>query len=128
MFQNCSYIKKVSDKSGRITFSRRRFFVSQCRKLSYGNLSAFQKVLVIRFFMHRRGVSHFIETFVSQSSEKFFGENLLFQECSGMEKVHGQEGGYHVFPSSFVYLTEPKRFVGEPLCNSEISSNEELHA
>ena len=45
-----------------------------------------------------------------------------------MEKVHGEEGGYHVFPSSFVCLTVLKRFVGEPLCNSENSGNEKLHA
>ena len=53
------YRKKFIDKRERITFFRRKFLVSQCRKISWASLQCFRKFGVTKNFMHNRGYRNF---------------------------------------------------------------------
>ena len=58
VFQKISVAKKFMDKKeGSIKIFRRKFSVSQCRKIPYGNPSVlcFRKVAVAKKFMDKRG-------------------------------------------------------------------------
>ena len=54
-----SYRKKIMDKRGLITFFRRKFSVSQCRKNSWASLQCCTKFGVSKNFMHKRGYHNF---------------------------------------------------------------------
>ena len=57
-------------------FSVELFFVSQCQKNSWGNPSVFQKNLVSKKVMHRRGIMVLSYFFVSQRQKKFMWEHF----------------------------------------------------
>ena len=86
-----SGIEKIYVSEGYVTIFRRNFFVSQCRKLSFGNPSmpCFRKFLVAKKFMDKKGgVSNFsIENFLSQSAEKCRRGTLQSLIISGIDKV-----------------------------------------
>ena len=69
--------------------------------------------------MHRRGASRFCRFFCLTGSKKFVGDTRVFQKRSGIDKIYGQNRGYHVFPSKFYCLTVPKKFVEEHFCVPE---------
>ena len=83
--------KNLWRRDGGITFFRRKIFVSQCQKVSWGNHSMFQKnwgcfrkIEVSKKFMHKKGISLFSgESFLSHSAEKF-----VFRKNFGIEKFH----------------------------------------
>ena len=47
--------KSFMDEKGGITFFRRKFLVSQCRKYLWASLQGFRKIGVSKEFMHNRG-------------------------------------------------------------------------
>ena len=84
-----SMLQKISSvgeslwrRDGGINFLRQKLFVPQCQKiLSFG------KILVSKFFMHRRGASWFYRKFfVSHDQKVTLGSPSVFQNISGMEK------------------------------------------
>ena len=97
--------KKIMDKKGYITFFRRKFFVSHCRKTSWGNpyvfqkcswvtLQYFKKFGVSKNFMHNRGVSRFfVGNFLSHSAEKIRREILRCFRDSRVLKNFIHKGG-----------------------------------
>ena len=107
----------ILDKSEGITFFRRNFFVAQSRKISHGNSLCFERILVMKFFMHRRGNITVSSNFFCLTKPKnHSGVTLVFQRCSDMEKNTDKKGrGYQVLPSELFCLTVPKKIVGGPL-------------
>ena len=51
--------KSFMDEKGGITFFRRKFLVSQCRKYLWASLQGFRKIGVSKEFMHNRGYHNF---------------------------------------------------------------------
>ena len=80
------------DKREGITFFCRIFLVPQCRKSSKGTLLCFDKSLVMKIFMQRRGggvASRFYRiVFVSQNQNLPRGTHV-FQNCSALENNFG---------------------------------------
>ena len=53
------FSKSFIDEKGGITFFRRKFLVSQCRKISWASLQCFRKFGVSKNFRHNRGYHNF---------------------------------------------------------------------
>ena len=66
------YRKKFMEKRGLITFFRRNFLVSQCRKISWASLQCFRKFGVSKNFMHNRGYHNFPSKIFSLTGPKNF--------------------------------------------------------
>ena len=130
----CAVIQKISDsekvygKEGggeSIKIFRRKFFVSQCRQMSYGNPSVlcFRKFPVTKKFMDKRGgVSRLsVENSLCHSAEKNHREPFcaVIQKISDSEKVYGKKGRGRVsrfsFESFFCPIM-PKSFIGKTFC------------
>ena len=104
---------------GGITFSRRNFLVSQCRKLLWASLQCFRNFEVLKKFMHNRGYHSFLsKIFCLTAPKNFMGIPSIFQKIWGIEKFHALMG-YHNFPSKNFCLTVPKKFVVESYCFGE---------
>ena len=69
--ENFWYRKVLWMKRGGITFFRRKFLVSQCRKNSWASLQCFRKFGVSKNFMHNRGYHKFSSKIFCLSAEKF---------------------------------------------------------
>ena len=118
--ENLGY-RKILCILGGITFFRRKFLVSECRKISWACLQCFRKFGVSKNFMHNRGYHNFpSKTFLSHSAEKFRGHPFNNSENLGYRKIMHNRG-YHNFPSKIFCLTVPKNFVKEPFSVSLIS-------
>ena len=91
VFQKIFGMKKIMDKRTGITFFRRKFFVSQCRKNSWGTFSVsknlgYRKILCISRFS--------VENFQSHSAKKLHGGTILcFRNFSVRKKlwIRGRE-------------------------------------
>ena len=102
MFQKVWAIGIILCIIGGITCFRRKFFVSQCRKISWASLQWFRKFEVSKNFMNNRGYHNFpTKIFLSHSVEKFCGHPFNVSENLGYRKNLCITRGYHKFPSKF---------------------------
>ena len=76
------------------------FFVSQSREVSLGNLSVFQKVLVIKFIMHRRGY-HTSLNFCLRVPKKSLGGTFGFRKVPVWKKLMDNREGLKFFRRTF---------------------------
>ena len=106
-------------------FTLEVFFVSHCRKCSWGNPSVFPKIGVLKNFMHNMGLHKLLTKFFRPTLPKnLMGNPSVFQKFSGMEKrfwISGGRGLNRGFPSNVFGPTVPKNFAREPFCVSEKS-------
>ena len=75
--KNCGREKYFMDKKGGITIFRRKFMVSQCRKISWASLQCFRKIGVSKKFMHNREYHNFPSNFFVSQCRKTSYRNLL---------------------------------------------------
>ena len=81
--------KRFMDKKGGITFFRRKFLVSQCRKISWASLQCFRKFGVSKNFMHHRGYHNFpSKIFCLAVQKNFVGIPSMSQKIWGIEKFY----------------------------------------
>ena len=116
--ENLGYRKTLCILGG-ITFFRRKFFVSQCWKISWAYLQSFRKFGVSKNFMHTRGYHVFpSKVFCLTVPINLVGEPFcaVFQKSSGIEKVWIRGGSR--FSVGFC-LTVLKYFIGEHFGASE---------
>ena len=74
-------------------FTLEVFFVSLCRKCSWGNPSVFPKIGVLKNFMHNMGLHKLLTKFFRPTLPKnLVGNSSVFQKVSGREK-HSWIGG-----------------------------------
>ena len=119
---NVWYRKKFMDKRGHITIFSRNFYVSQCRKVSYGNPTVLEKISSFEKFSMKRGVSHSsVENFFFSQCRKSSWASLQCFRKIGESKSFMHKRGYQDFPSKIFCLTEPKHFVKQPNSVSLIS-------
>ena len=86
--ENLGY-RKILCIIGGITFFRRKFFVSQCRKISWASLQSFRKFGVSKNFMHNRGYHVFpSKIFCLTVPKNFVGIPSIFQKIWGIEKFY----------------------------------------
>ena len=109
------------DKRGaRITIYRQIFFSHSGKNIRRGNLARFRKFLVLKIFMHKRGVSHFsFKKFMSHSAEKVCRGILQCFTFFEFAKVLCIRGVCHDFLSKSFGLTILEILVVEPFCVSE---------
>ena len=97
MFQKISGIENFYASECYVTIFRRKFFVSQCRKISWRNLSAlcFRKNPVAKKFMEKKGgIKILCQNFLSHSAENFRrGESFSVSLISSIKKVWIRGGG-----------------------------------
>ena len=110
--------KFIYKREGEVSRLLSEIFLSQCRKISYGNPSVLclSKFLVAKKFMDKRvgEVSIFsIENFFSPSVEKIRRGTLWGVTDFGYRKILGLRGLYHEFRSKVFCLRLPKHFVGQ---------------
>ena len=87
---------------GGITFFRRIFFVSQCRKILWATLQCFRKFGVSKIFMHKKGISLFsVDFFCFTVPIKFVGEPLRVSKKFWYRKFLCIGGGHHGFVDFF---------------------------
>ena len=83
------YGKNFMNEKGVITFFRRKFLVSQCRKISWASLQCFRKFGVSKNFMHTRGYHVFpSKIFGLTVPTNFVGIPSMFQKIWGIEKFY----------------------------------------
>ena len=81
--------KSFMHEKGGITFFRRKFFVSQCRKLLWASLQCLRKLGVSKNFMHNRGYHKFpSKIFCLTVPKNFVGIPSIFQKIWGIEKFY----------------------------------------
>ena len=84
--ENLGY-RKILCILGGITFFRRNFFVSQCRKISRASLQCFRKFGVSKNFMHNRGYHKFpSKIFCLTVPKNFVKEPFSVSLISGIKK------------------------------------------
>ena len=128
-----SGIEKVRIRGGSIMIFRRKFFVSQYRKISLGNTSVYQKISGSEnFYASERGgeFQDFLSKIFCLTVPKIsVGES--FTVCCinfRYRKSSDKRGGeYQDFPSKIFCLAVPKNFVGEPFSVSLISGTEKVY-
>ena len=112
--ENLGY-RKILCILGGITIFRRKFFVSQCRKISWASLQCFRKFGVSKNFMHNRGYHNFpSKIFCLTVPKNFVGEPFSVSLISGIGKFYTSEGYVTIFNflSKFFCPTVPKKFRG----------------
>ena len=88
VLENLGY-RKILCIIGGITIFRRKFFVSQCRKISWASLQCFRKFGVSKNFMHNRGYHNFpSKIFCLTVQKNFVGILSMFQKIWGIEKFY----------------------------------------
>ena len=86
--ENLEYRKKLCIIGG-ITSFRRKFFVSQCRKISWASLQCFRKFGVSKNFMQTRGYHVFpSKSFCLTVPKIFGGVPSMFQKIWGIKKFY----------------------------------------
>ena len=86
--ENLGY-RKILCIIGGITSFRRKFFVSQCRKMSWASLQCFRKFGVSKNFMHNRGYHKFpSKIFRLTVPKNVVGIPSMFQKIWGIEKFY----------------------------------------
>ena len=117
------------DEKGGITFFRRKFLVSQCRKISWASFQCFRIFGVSKNFMHNRGYHNFpFKIFCLTVPKNFVEEPVCVSENFGYQKTLCLRAEYHDFLKKICCLTVSKNFVGEPFSVSLISGIERFHA
>ena len=88
-FRNFPVAKKFTDKGGGVIKTlRRKFFLSHCRKISYGNhfVQCFRNFPVAKNFMDKGGYQVFPSKIFSLTVPKnFAGESFTVSLLSGIE-------------------------------------------
>ena len=107
------------NEKGGITFFRREFFVSQCRKISWASLQCFRKFGVPKNFMHTRGYDVFPSKIFGLSARKFRGHPFNVSENLGYRKFLCIIGGITIFRREFLVSQCRKKFRGHPFNASE---------
>ena len=77
---------------GSIKIFRRKFFVSECRKLSSSNLSVLQNFFFYRKVSGKRegaGIKIFVKIFLSLCRKLSYRNPSVFNKVSGIEKFYG---------------------------------------
>ena len=88
VLENLRY-RKILCIIGGITIFRRKFFVSQCRKISRASFQCFRKFGVSKNFMHNRGYHKFpSKIFCLTVPKNFKGILSMFQKFWGIEKFY----------------------------------------
>ena len=86
--ENLGYRKNLCILGG-ITIFRRKFFVSQCRKISWASLQCFRKFGVSKKFMHNRGCHNFpSKSFGLTVPKNFVGIPTVFEKIFGFKKFY----------------------------------------
>ena len=86
--ENLGY-RKILCIIGGITSFRRKFFVSQCRKMSWASLQYFRKFGVSKNFMHNRGYHKFpSKIFRLTVPKNVVGIPSMSQKIWGIEKFY----------------------------------------
>ena len=117
MFRKKSGMEKIRNKRGRITNFRRKLYVSQCLKTSWGALHCFRQFRVFEIFMHNKLISLFsIEYFLSHSA----GKNCkatppCFRNFLAWRKFYEKEGGIKFFRLIF-FVSQYRKVSYGPLC------------
>ena len=112
-----------------ITIFRRKFFVSQCRKLSWASVQCFRKFGVSKILMHIRDITFFRRIFFVSQCRKLSLENpSVSEKIFGFKKFYGWKRGYHVFPLESFGLTVPENLVGTPSMFQKIWVIEKFYA
>ena len=107
--ENLGY-RKILGIIGGITFFRRKFSVSQCRKILWASLQCFRKIGVSKNFMHNRGYHDFpLKNFRLTVLKNFVEEPVGVWENFGYRKNlrirgEGQGSEYDDFPSKLFCL------------------------
>ena len=114
MFRKVSGIEKYYGWEWNITIFCRKFVVSQCRKISWGNHSIFRKYGVRRNLCIRRGYHYFPLRFSCLAVPRKFSLSKKFRD----QKISCIGGGHHGFVENFCF-TIPKNFVRNPFCVAE---------
>ena len=104
-FRKIPVRKKFMDKKGRVTSSRRSFFVPNRRKTSWANPSAFQKCSGIKSF-YIIGESQFCQFFLSHVAKNDRGRTRLCFRIILVSKFSDNRG--ITILSIFFCLTVPK--------------------
>ena len=88
LFQKISGREKylMDERGGGITFFRRKFLVSQCRKILWASLQCFRKLGVSKNFMHNRGITVFLRNFFVSVPKNFVKEPFSVSLISGIKK------------------------------------------
>ena len=74
---------------GGVTIFRRKFFVSQCRKILWASVQCFRKFGVSKNFMLNRGYHNFpSKIFCLTVPKNFVGIRSMFQKIWGIEKFY----------------------------------------
>ena len=125
--------KKFLDKRGGaiVKIFGRKFFVSQCRKISQGNTLVFtnfgnRKILCLRGLFH-----DILSIFFVSQCRKYWQVNpsvLCFRKPPVAKKFMDKRGGreYQDFPSKNFCLSVPKYFVEESFTVALISGSEKV--
>ena len=117
------------DEKGGITFFRRKFLVSQCRKNSWASLQCFRKFGVSKNFMHNRGYHNFPSKIFcltvpknSHCVEIFHWRTLWCFRKILLSKIflHRRGGASRFCRKILFHRTETKSFVKELFCFPEI--------
>ena len=123
------YREKFMDKRGHITIFSRNFFVSQCRKLSQGNPTVFEKIFGFKkFYEWKGGITFFRRKFLVPQCRKFSWASLQCFRNFGVSKNFTHSTGYHNFPSKIFCLIMPKNFGGIPSMFQKIWDIEKVYA
>ena len=86
--ENLGY-RKILCIIGGITIFRRKFFVSQCRKISWASLQCLRKFGVSKNFMHNRGYHNFpSKIFCLTVPKNFVGIPSMSPKIWGIEKFY----------------------------------------
>ena len=103
-----------------ITFSRRNFLVSQCRKISWASPQCFRKIGILKNAMHTRGYHVFpSKPFGLTVPKKFVGIPSIFRKIWGIENFYALIG-YHNFPSKIFVSQCRKRLWASLQCFRKI--------
>ena len=109
----------MHQRGGGIKFPLRKLFVTQYRKISFGNTSVFQKIRASQNFMHRKGISlNSVEKSLSHSADKIRRRTLLcFERILVSKSFKQRRGEASRFCRIFFNLTGPKKLrQGTILC------------
>ena len=118
------------DKKGGIKNFRRKFFVSQCRKVRRGILYCCIN-FAYRKSLDKRGEYQDFpsKVFCLTVPKNFVGDSSKVASNSGTEKVwrRGGEGGMKILRRNFFCLTVPKISVGQSFTVPLISDSENVY-
>ena len=97
---------------GGLTFFRRKVFVSLYQNISLESTLLFQKIVLSKIFIHRRGPSRFCRNFLSHRTEtkSFVKERFCFSENFWYRKIFWIRGGISRFSVEIFMSHSAERF------------------